>query len=101
MARDYWQAKAKFLEMYGYVCACCGEANPKFLTVDHVQNDGGDRRRFRSVGTMIFLKEAISNYQPNVYRILCYNCNMGRAANGGICPHKQEHPDMKAYRRST
>jgi len=120
MAREYWEAKAKFLEMYGYVCACCGEANPRFLTLDHVRNDGKESResvvlytisregrtsspipRLKTKHTVAFLKDAISKYQPEVYQVLCYNCNFGRAHNDGICPHKQEHPDIKAYRRGT
>jgi hypothetical protein len=27
---------------------------------------------------------------PNdVLRLLCFNCNCGRAKNGGICPHEE------------
>jgi hypothetical protein len=22
--------------------------------------------------------------------VLCYNCNCGRARNGGVCPHQQK-----------
>jgi len=25
---------------YGWLCNCCGETTPKFLTIDHVNNDG-------------------------------------------------------------
>ena len=118
MVREYWEAKASFLKMYGYVCACCGEANPKFLTVDHVRNDGKECREYvsfhtvrrdgresspipsiKNKTTVAFLKDAISKYQPEVYQVLCYNCNFGKAHNDSICPHKQEHPDIKAYRR--
>jgi hypothetical protein len=103
---NYPELKAKFLEMYGYVCACCGEINPKFLTLDHVQNDGGEKRsyivmenwpgrsdpmpRMMHVSTGQFLRDAVSEYHPEEYRILCYNCNMARAHYGGICPHTEE-----------
>jgi hypothetical protein len=103
---NYPELKAKFLEMYGYVCACCGEINPKFLTLDHVQNDGGEKRsyivmenwpgydvphpRLVQVSTGQFLRDAVSEYRPEEYRILCYNCNMARAHNGGVCPHTEE-----------
>jgi len=111
---DYQVLKEKFLRMYGLVCGCCGEANPKFLTLDHRLNDGGEHReklrgpqpaRFAprvtsmGLGTMGVMKEAISEYRPDIYQILCYNCNFGRAHNEGICPHKQESPDLKAYRK--
>ena len=34
--------KEKVFDHYGWVCACCGEAEPLFLTIDHVNNDGAD-----------------------------------------------------------
>jgi len=103
---NYPELKALFLEMYGYVCRCCGEINPKFLTLDHVQNDGGEKRDYivmtdwpdhdsqfpilRRVSTSQFLRDAVSEYQPAEYQILCYNCNLARAHNDGICPHTEE-----------
>jgi hypothetical protein len=26
--------------------------------------------------------------QDGRFRILCFNCNQGRALNGGVCPHE-------------
>ena len=115
----YWELKKNFLEMYGYVCACCGEGNPAFLTLDHVQNDGDADRTGETIiiemtrrdgstyliphtkrrSTSQLWRAAIKEYRPDRYQILCFNCNFGRAKNNGICPHDQECPDMKAYRR--
>ena len=118
MTKEYWRLKAAFLQMYGNVCACCGEANPSFLTIDHVKGDGKQSRekvtyhtvlrngkeskpipRINKTSTSQFLRDAISHYQPGTYQILCYNCNFGRAHNDGICPHERECKDLKAYRR--
>jgi len=72
----------------GCKCACSGclESNIKFLTIDHINNNGtSERKNFGSGG--IFYKYLIKNNYPAGYQVLCYNCNCGRGANGGICPH--------------
>ena len=28
--------------------------------------------------------------EPDTIQILCFNCNCGRARNGGICPHETD-----------
>lgn len=73
----------KFLEMYGTECNCsaCNERNPIFLTLDHVQNDG---YKFRNVKSYVL---ATKKYQPDIYQVLCYNCNCGTNRNAGTCPH--------------
>jgi hypothetical protein len=83
------ELKARLYEVYGSKCECCGETNPKFLTLDHVRNDGGTERRIGMKNNSIMLK-AIREKDKSHYQILCYNCNMGKARNGGICPHKQD-----------
>ena len=80
------RARAKFLEMYGAKCSCCGETEERFLTLDHVNDNGSAHRAER--GRRGILRDAISKFAPDEYQILCFNCNSGRAANGGICPHK-------------
>ncbi|MFA7143490.1 MAG: hypothetical protein WC175_05930 [Candidatus Dojkabacteria bacterium] len=83
----YGTLKNKFIEMYGGICNCCGEDNPKFLTLDHVKNDGYISRG-NSKSNTNEVREAIAKYDPERYQILCYNCNMGKARNYGVCPHK-------------
>ncbi|MGB0976967.1 MAG: hypothetical protein ACPGSG_08285 [Prolixibacteraceae bacterium] len=74
---------------YGGKCNCCGESKYEFLTLDHVNNDGNVRRRKEHNGRNLF-KYIINNDFPNDIQVLCYNCNMGKAHHGGICPHKKE-----------
>ena len=31
----------------------------------------------------------IRNNYPEGFQVLCYNCNLGKAHNNGICPHKK------------
>jgi hypothetical protein len=72
---------------YGAFCSCCGETEPLFLTIDHVNDDAPeDRRAGKHGGTMRYLW-IIKQGFPDCYRILCLNCNRGRWLNGGVCPH--------------
>lgn len=68
----------------GYKCACCGETEPKFLSIDHVNNDGGLCRRTRKYSLYKWLKK--NNYPPGL-QVLCMNCNWGKMMNKGKCPH--------------
>lgn len=81
---------------YGDQCACCGETNPLFLTIDHVNNDGWKDRPRNKNGNYSdrlfsghkYLKIIRENF-PDYLQLLCWNCNCGRARNNGICPHKK------------
>lgn len=73
---------------YGRECVCCGETEPMFLTIDHVNGDGASQRKdLRSGVSTSFYRWIIKKGFPDDLQVLCYNCNCGRARNGGICPH--------------
>lgn len=67
-------------------CSCCGKSCVEFLTIDHVNNDGAKDRK-KGLKGHDFYRWLIKNDFPEGYQVLCYNCNCGRAKNGGICPH--------------
>jgi len=71
----------------GYRCACCGEGEPMFLTLDHINNGGSKQRRQLGAGSQIFVWLRKRGYPPG-FQVLCSNCNLGRHRNGGTCPHK-------------
>lgn len=80
---------ATVIAAYGGKCVCfgCDVIEPMFLTVDHT-NGGGTKHR-KSIGKCSsgFYLWIIKNDFPKDFQILCWNCNCGRARNGGICPH--------------
>lgn len=81
--------KQQIHDAYGNICACCGETNQGFLTIDHINNDGAAyRRKFGK--TLFYLHRfLVQNNFPDDYQLLCWNCNAGRFYSGtGICPHK-------------
>lgn len=73
---------------YGNSCACCGETEPAFLTIDHILNDGKLDRGNSERGGHGLYRKIIREEFPNTYQILCWNCNCGKHKNNGICPHK-------------
>lgn len=92
--------EATFAAYGGYVCACCGETEKKFLTLDHINNDGAAFRRAmygnrNAAGLVTYAWLARKGF-PAGYQVLCMNCNHGKRMNNGVCPHKtrcNDHPE--------
>lgn len=80
------EIKYKVFSHYGLKCACCGESDIRFLTIDHINNDGNKHRK--EIGLLAIYRWLIRNNFPDGFQALCYNCNLGKAKNNGICPHK-------------
>lgn len=66
-------------------CCCCGESETRFLTIDHIDNKGGEHRRL--IGRAGIYGWLFQECYPSGFQTLCFNCNCGRAYNGGVCPH--------------
>lgn len=82
--------RAEMLAALGGACACCGESEPLFLDMDHINGDGAEHRR--RVGTSLSLLYAVrrEGWDETKYQLLCCNCNQGRERNGGVCPHNNK-----------
>ena len=82
--------RAEVLEHYGGICSCCGENDSRFLCLDHTNRDGAAHRKaVGGKGGTRFYYWVKKNGFPDDLRLLCYNCNMGREQNNGICPHEE------------
>ena len=81
-ARSDTKLRREVLEHYGATCACCSEDDPRFLTLDHC--DGTTEPRLTGSHLCRWLRQ---HGYPTGFQILCWNCNFGRALNGGVCPH--------------
>jgi len=76
---------ADFFDHYGHACTCCGEDEPMFLTVEHL--NGRDQER-RSYNSRLELARLRREGWPDDVTVRCINCNQGRWRNGGVCPHQ-------------
>ncbi len=94
--------KQQILDAYGSVCACCGEVQFEFLTLDHIHGDGAaHRKELRMDGggrSDILYKHLIEAGFPEGYRILCFNCNSALGFYG-YCPHNPDSMDGVPVRR--
>ncbi len=85
--------KVRIVNHYGDgTCACCGESEIVFLTLDHVNDDGAEHRREltaqgRQVGGAGFYRDLERDGYPEGFQVLCMNCQLGKRQVDG-CPHK-------------
>ena len=79
-------------EAYGGArCACCGETEESFLSLDHIDQNGAAERVafFKNkyiAGHHMYRELRLRGYPPG-YQVLCMNCQVGRRDNNGVCPH--------------
>lgn len=85
------RVRAEMIAAYGGKCACCGEMEPTFLTLDHA-NGGGNthRKQFGKRGNDPILRELrLAGWpQDGRFRLLCWNCQWGVRQPRG-CPHQR------------
>lgn len=79
--------RRQFLEMYGGKCACCKETIEEFLTIQHIEGQIGIPRTKKQVGSNAY-RYAVREYRPDLYEILCWNCNCSKGRYG-YCPHEK------------
>jgi hypothetical protein len=78
----YYEYKNKIFDILGYECVNCGERTKKFLTIDHIHNDGAIKRKIsKGITTELvyFSKRSwpIDEIKEN-FQTLCFNCNCGK-----------------------
>ena len=76
--------KSLVFSYYGSSCACCGEGNIAFLTIDHIAGGGSAHRK--SFGGSIYRWLKLNNF-PSGFQTLCMNCNFAKSKIVGGCPH--------------
>ena len=82
------ELKAIVHNHYGNKCSCCGESQPEFLTIHHINNDGAKHRKEISTWTAVMYRWIIDNEFPSSFTLLCFNCNCA-LQYFGYCPHKK------------
>jgi hypothetical protein len=85
-ARTRKRLRDQLVEAYGGKCACsgCPETNQAFLTLEHVNRDGGEHRK--KVGSHVYADLRRRGFPQEGYTLLCWNCN-AMTRFGKTCPH--------------
>lgn len=79
--------RAEFIEAYSGRCSCCGEAEPRFLTLDHIGGGGKAHRKELRSQSRVLPDVKRQGWPKDKYRLLCMNCNM--AVQSGPCPRER------------
>lgn len=82
----YHELRAQVLAAYGGECACCGENEPEYLCVDHVNGDGSEHRKIVGIGGLYWWLR-MNGFPRDGFQLLCYNCNKAKGS-GAECPHR-------------
>jgi len=99
--RTYFKRlKDEVYEAYGgYKCQCpgCRVTEPLFLTLDHVKNNAKKILKLhgneRGMKQLLWIKK--NGFPKGMFLVMCWNCNCGRARNGGVCPHLRRKQNGK------
>lgn len=94
---EYASLRVQMFDAMGWKCACCGETNPQFLTLEHINGDSSTHyygrkdkvpaHRVQSSTYVEVRKAKRSGWDPSEYEILCMNCNFAKG-HYGQCPHR-------------
>lgn len=88
LRKRYYSIRIECLNYYSnnmLECNCCKEKEIKFLSIDHINNDGAKHRKeMKQKNIYRWLK---TNNYPEGFQVLCYNCNLSKGFYGE-CPHK-------------
>lgn len=84
------QLRIQMIEAYGGKCSCCGESEPIFLQLDHINNDGSIERRKYGNHVVEWQELKKAGWPKDRHQLLCANCNYGKRMNDGVCPHKNQ-----------
>src|SRR5437870_9998304 len=70
-------------------CACCGESQRDFLTIDHVDGNGYKTSKALGIprGGSGLYRWLVRRGFPPGYAVLCMNCNVSKGKHG-VCAHK-------------
>lgn len=93
LRKYYHDLRSQVIKKLGGRCNCCGESKEVFLTIDHIsplltipeRRQLGMRRLKYSPSVYSAVRR--SNYNKNIFQVLCYNCNCAKRTNK-FCPHQ-------------
>jgi hypothetical protein len=90
---NYDRYREDMFNALGHTCACCGEPEKVFLSLEHLKQNGNEHRRRvggNKCSTFSALLDARKHGFPkDEYGVLCMNCQRGTLLPEG-CPHKRQ-----------
>jgi hypothetical protein len=87
------ELKKEVVAAYGGKCTCCGEDNWQLLTIHHIDGEGAAHRKSlfgsrTAAGNRFYRWLKAQGFPKDNFELNCWNCNLGKELNHGICPHQ-------------
>lgn len=76
------------VEALGGECFCCGDRCPRRLSIDHINNDGAEKRQGRNGNRergADFYRRIVRGELTDDVRLACYSCNCSRNGHDEPC----------------
>ncbi len=87
---DYKRRRRQLVyDYYGGKCACCGETQFEFLSIDHIHGGGTKHRKEENIRGASVIDWLLRNGLPEGFQVLCHNCNQAKGYYGK-CPHQDK-----------
>jgi len=93
--RSTLKLRREMIAAYGGACACCGESELMFLTLDHVHRNGAEHRNLLRTGGgyAVWRDLRKKGWPKDGYAILCWNCHMVTCWSRP-CPHQSNRTSV-------
>lgn len=105
--KDWLNAyKSKVIWYYSngtYQCACCGMRGLQFMSLDHPNNDGREKRiraQINYTKTFNQYSQVIRDGFKDELDVLCIGCNWMKGKYG-VCPHNQKPTQKRKHQPET
>jgi hypothetical protein len=73
--RKHFRLKLRVIAAYDEKCVCCGEIEPVFLTIDHMNGGGKTHRKEVGYGSVFYYWLQRNGFPQDGFQLLCQNCN--------------------------
>lgn len=104
--RCYWRAvtderRNQVLKKYGGACRCCGITEPRWLSIEHRDQNGSEERKRNPqfVGSSRYYTLAREPKRDDL-ELACFNCQMAVYWHGW-CPHRSADYPLIRYAQRT
>ena len=86
LAERNQKLRIELIAAYGGKCACCGESQYEFMSLDHIANGRGNPADRSEPSYVLWGRLRREGWPQGEFQILCHNCNLAKGFYGA-CPH--------------
>jgi len=90
--------KKECFDIMGSKCSNCPQTDMSKLCLDHINNNGGRKRKLHRSGVDLYRKILRGQLSSDSFALLCFNCNYLKNRNPGLLKEVVADYDVKSLR---